>query len=93
MNINLVASSVKDIIVLSFGNVLVLVDKTVNSIVIISSIVLLSIGLLIFIFLLFRKKKEFTAFRAIGLFFMLVYLGFFLTIIHSNGRISYSPAK
>lgn len=84
MNINLIASSVEDIIVLTFGNVFVLVDKTVNSVVIISSIVLLAIGLIIFIFLLFRKKKEFTAFRAIGLFFMLVYLGFFLTIIFSN---------
>ncbi|HBE40218.1 MAG TPA: hypothetical protein DDW27_03280, partial [Bacteroidales bacterium] len=84
MNINLIASSVEDIIVLTFGNVFVLVDKTVNSIVIISSIILLAIGLIIFIFLLFRKKKEFTAFRAIGLFFMLVYLGFFLTIIFSN---------
>jgi len=44
----------------------------------------MAIGLIIFIFLLFRKKKEFTAFRAIGLFFMLTYLGFFLTIIFSN---------
>ena len=84
MNINLIASSVEDIIVLSFGNVFVLVDKTVNSVVIISSIILMAIGLIIFIFLLFRKKKEFTAFRAIGLFFMLTYLGFFLTIIFSN---------
>lgn len=84
MNVNLIASSVEDIIVLSFGNVFVLVDKTVNSIVIISSIVLLSVGLLIFIIMLFRKKKEFTAFRAIGLFLMFVYLGFFLTIILSN---------
>lgn len=84
MNINLIASSVEDIIVLSFGNVFILVDKTVNSIVIISSIVLLSIGLLIFIIMLFRKKKEFTAFRAIGLFLMFVYLGFFLTMILSN---------
>lgn len=84
MNINLIASSVEDIIVLTFGNVFVLVDKTVNSVVIISSIILLAIGLIIFIFILFGRKKAFTAFRAIGLFFMLIYLAFFLTIVFSN---------
>ena len=45
MNINLIASSVEDIIVLSFGNVFVLVDKTVNSVVIISSIILMAISI------------------------------------------------
>lgn len=84
MNINLIASSVEDIIVLTFGNIFVLVDKTVNSVIIISSIVLLAIGLIIFIFILFGKKKAFTAFRVIGLVFMLIYLTFFLTIIFSN---------
>ncbi|MCJ7446578.1 MAG: hypothetical protein MUO72_02690 [Bacteroidales bacterium] len=83
-NINLISSSVEDIIVLTFGNVFVLVDKTVNSAVIICSIILLAIGLIIFIFLLFRKKRTLTLLRGIGLSFMVIYLAFFLTIIFSN---------
>ena len=83
-NINLISSSVEDIIVLTFGNIFVLVDKTVNSVVIISSIILFAVGLIIFIFLLFRKKKTLTLLRGIGLSFMLIYLAFFLTIIFSN---------
>ena len=83
-NINLISSSVEDIIVLTFGNIFVLVDKTVNSAVIICSIILLAVGLIIFIFLLFRKKKTLTFLRGIGLAFMVIYLAFFLTIIFSN---------
>jgi hypothetical protein len=83
-NINLISSSVEDIIVLTFGNVFVLVDKTVNSAVIICSIILLAVGLIIFIFLLFRKNRTLTLLRGIGLTFMVIYLAFFLTIIFSN---------
>ncbi|NOU20103.1 MAG: hypothetical protein HOO91_21310 [Bacteroidales bacterium] len=83
-NINLISSNVEDIIVLTFGNTFVLVDKAVNSIIIISSVILLAIGLLIFVIMLFRKDRSLTTLRIIGLVFMVIYLGFFTSIIFSS---------
>jgi hypothetical protein len=84
MNINTISASIEDLVVLTFGNAFVLVDKTVNSAIILISVILLAIGFIIFITMLFRKDRKLTALRAVGLGFMVIYLAFFLLIILSS---------
>jgi hypothetical protein len=83
MNINLIAASAEDLVILTFGNTFVLVDKVVNSAFIIISAVFLAIGLLVFALVLFRKERKLNFLRSLGLLFMLIYVGFFLAIIVS----------
>lgn len=80
--INLLSSNIEDIIVLTFGNTFILLDKTTNSVVIIVSIILLAIGLFVFaLVLMSRKNRQLTAGRIVGLSFMCIYILFFLLVI------------
>lgn len=80
--INLLSSNIEDIIVLTFGNTFILLDKTTNSVVIIISIILLALGLFVFaLVLMSRKNRQLTAGRIIGLSFMCIYILFFLLVI------------
>ena len=82
IQINLLSANVEDLIILTFQNSFVLIDKATNSIVTIASIVFLVIGLLIFGIILIRKKGKFKGFPAIlGLIFMLIYILFFLGVL------------
>ena len=82
--INLLSSNIEDIIVLTFGNTFILLDKTTNSVVIISSIILLAIGLFVFALVLFsRKNRSFTVARIVGLSFMVIYILFFMLMVFS----------
>jgi hypothetical protein len=81
LQINLLGGQVEDIIVLTFGNTFVLVDKATNSVVIISCIVLLAIGLLILAVVLIRRKRKPTTLNIIGLVLASIYILFFLCMI------------
>jgi len=82
--INLLSASIEDIIVLTFGNTFILLDKTTNSVVIIASLVFLAIGLFVFGLVLFsRKNRTLNLARTLGLAFMIIYVAFFLIMILS----------
>jgi hypothetical protein len=73
----LIGSQLEELITITFGNIFVFVDKTVNGIVIIASIILLCIGLLIFGVILLKRKRP----GAFGLALVGIYVLFFLAII------------
>jgi hypothetical protein len=78
MQVNLLAGHVEDMIVLTTGSVSAVIDRTTNSIIIISSIILLAIGLIVFVILLFRKKS---VIRKIGSVLIMIFVLFFLSIL------------
>ncbi len=80
-NINLISSNLEDLVVLTFGNTFVLLDKATNSLILIISMVLLGIGIIIFVLLLFRKNRKLTGSRIAGFIFMIIFVLFFLGII------------
>lgn len=85
MNINLLSSSIEDLVTLTFGNTFILLDKTTNSVVIIVSIIFLAIGLFVYaIILISRKERKMNVQRWVGLAFMLIYVGFFTAVILSS---------
>lgn len=81
LQISLISSSVEDVVVLTFGNAFILVDKLANSIIVIISVVLLALGLLIFGIILIRQKGRPEGIRLMGVIFMAVYVLFFLGLI------------
>jgi hypothetical protein len=84
VNINLLSSSLEDLVTLTFGNTFILLDKTTNSMVIIFSIIFLAVGLFVYaIILISRKERKMNVLRWIGLSFMLVYVGFFAAMVLS----------
>ncbi len=80
-NINLISSNLEDLVVLTFGNTFVLLDKATNSLILIISMVLLGIGIIIFVFILFRKNRKISGTKIFGLVFMCLFVAFFLGII------------
>ena len=77
-------TALEDIIILTFGNTTVLVDKTTNNIIVIVSIILLAIGIIIFAVILFKRKGKISGAKLAGLIFMSVYIVFFLLIVFSS---------
>jgi|GEM_PF-401238 len=82
LQVNLIGGQLENVIVITFGNTFVLVDKTTNSIIIIASIVLLAIGIIVFVLLLIKGRGGkrgagiIIAYSLIG-----VYILFFLLVI------------
>ena len=81
LQINLLGGQLQDLVVLTFGNVFVFVDKATNSIVIIASIILFAIGAIIFAIVLLKQKEKLTGARLFGLVVMGIFVLFFLGII------------
>jgi hypothetical protein len=81
---NLLTSALEDIIVITIGNTIVLVDKTTNAVIIIASIILLAVGLLIFGLVLFKKGGQIRGAKLIGTIFMVLYIAFFLSVALSS---------
>ncbi|MDX1909779.1 MAG: CARDB domain-containing protein [Bacteroidia bacterium] len=86
---NLIASALEDIIVITFGNTMILVDKTTNSLVILLSVIFLAIGLLVFGLTLFRKDRPIKGARIFGVVFMCLYVVFFLLMCLWSGLRGY----
>lgn len=76
-----ISGQLEDLITLSFGNAFVLVDKTVNGVVIILSILLLAIGVIVMTILLLRRREELGRAGMIGLVLGGVYVLFFLSVL------------
>ena len=76
-----VSSELQDVIVLVSGQAVVFVDTLTNSIILITSIVLLAIGLLIFVIIFMKKKDGFKAGSFVALILTGIYVAFFLCVI------------
>lgn len=76
-----ISGQLEDLITLSFGNAFVLVDKTVNGIVIILSILLLAIGVIVMAVLLLRRRQALGRAGMAGLVLGGVYVLFFLSVL------------
>ncbi len=83
MQLSAIAGSIEDIVVLTSGQVMIVVDKTTNGIVIIFSVILLAIALIVFAIILLRRGRRMTSANYIGLGFAGVFLVFFLVLILS----------
>lgn len=78
---NLIGSYVEDIVVLTFGNTFVLVDRATNTLVTFVSVALLGIGLIIFAVVLLWKFKRLNARTIAALVVMGIFILFFLSVI------------
>lgn len=76
-----ISGQLEDLITLSFGNAFVLVDKTVNGLVIILSVLLLAIGVIVMAVLLLRRRHALGRAGMAGLALGGVYVLFFLSIL------------
>lgn len=81
LQVNTIVMAAEEMLMYTFGNMHVFLDKTVNSLVIMLSAILFGIGMIIFIILLFRKYFNFKGSRLVGLILMIVYMAFFLVVI------------
>lgn len=81
LQINTISASVEDIIILASGEVMVVVDKTVNGIILTFSVILLALTLLIFAIILIRKGRKLTGANYIGLGLIGLFIIFFSLII------------
>ncbi|MDD5673280.1 MAG: hypothetical protein PHC61_03900 [Chitinivibrionales bacterium] len=84
LQINTISTTVEDLVVLTAGSAVIIVDKTVNAIVIIVSIIFLAIGVFVFAVILIKMKGNFSVPNIVGVSFMGIFTIFFLTIILSS---------
>ncbi len=78
---NLIGSYLEDIVVLTFGNTFVLVDRVTNTLVTFVSLALFGIGLIIFAVVLLRKFKNLNVGSIAALVIMGIFILFFLGVI------------
>lgn len=81
LQINTITSSLEDLIILTAGQTVYVIDKTFNGLIITISSVILAIGLLIFALVFLRKGRKLTGANYIGVGIFVIFLAFFLVII------------
>lgn len=83
LQINSIAASTEDIIILASGEVMVVLDKTVNGIVLTFSVILLALTLIIFAIILLRRGRKLTGANLIGIALVGLFVVFFSLLIFS----------
>ena len=81
LQINTITSSLEDLIILTAGQTVYVIDKTFNGLIITISSVILAIGLLVFALVFLRKGRKLTGANYIGVGIFVIFLAFFLVII------------
>lgn len=81
LQINTITSSLEDLIILTAGQTVYVIDKTFNGLIITISSIILAIGLLVFALVFLRKGRKLTGAYYIGVGIFVIFLAFFLVII------------
>jgi len=84
LQINTITSSMEDLIVVTAGQTIYVIDKTINGLVITFSIIILAIGLIIFAIIFLRKGRRITGANYIGIGLIAIFLAFFLVLALSS---------